>query len=158
MGAECCGLGAGIARNFMGGDFQSNGAEGSGTTQGVKRLCPSEFWISKIIPGRAIETHCCHCAIANHSLMPKLHIAPHAFFVSWPRPQDIFPQLAAKLQSHQGFDPYREIEAGENVTILHRFQAETIAARLNIHGNPYLGSFSGSLKYTILFNGLQTKS
>jgi hypothetical protein len=69
MGVECWGLGAGIARNFIGGDFQSNGVDGSGTTQGVKMLCPSEFWISKMMPGRDIETHSCHCAIITHSLM-----------------------------------------------------------------------------------------
>ncbi len=33
-----CGPGSGIARNRTGGDFQSNGIVGIGTTQGVNRL------------------------------------------------------------------------------------------------------------------------
>ena len=47
IGVECWGLGAGIARNCTGGDFQSNGIAGSGFTQGVNRLCPSALRISK---------------------------------------------------------------------------------------------------------------
>jgi hypothetical protein len=29
IGVECCGFGASIARNFTGGDFQSNGVAGT---------------------------------------------------------------------------------------------------------------------------------
>ena len=71
IGVERWAGGSGIARNISGGDFQSNGIAGSGSTQGVKRLCPSAFRISKMIPGRAIWTQFFHCAIATHSAVMR---------------------------------------------------------------------------------------
>jgi hypothetical protein len=46
-----------IARKRSGGDRQSNGADGIGETHGVNMLCPAAFWISNMMPGRAMARH-----------------------------------------------------------------------------------------------------
>ena len=72
IGVECSGRGAATARNITGGDFQSKGVGGTWAMQGLNRLCPSAFFSSKMMPGRANFWHSCHCAIAIQSLIEKL--------------------------------------------------------------------------------------
>jgi hypothetical protein len=68
-GVEWRGLGSGITRNHVAGDFQSNGTV-NGTTQLVNKCWSSAFTTSKIIPGRSMPAHSGQRFMSIHSLTP----------------------------------------------------------------------------------------
>ena len=60
-----------MARNRTGAEFQLDGMDGMGTTQGVNMLLPSALLISKIMPGRASSRQSCQRSIEIHSPMSR---------------------------------------------------------------------------------------